>query len=113
MKRVHQLDSSAVKDCIKETLTEENPLKIYNWMLDANLRQADLFVFACIFEQLRHEPSTPQYVKVIDIANRLHYRHTSILHSIQRLVENEFLYVQGTSHNKVYSLYPFGTLDLK
>ena len=113
MKRSNVPDSSNIKDCIKKTLNESNPLVIYDWMLDAKLRQADLLVFAAIFDQLRHEPRTPQYVKVVDLAKRIHYTHSAILHCIDRLVAQGFLYVRGTQHMKVYSLYPFDTLDLK
>ena len=112
MRKKFQINTDGIEDRIKQTL-QEVPLPIYGWMLDTNLRQAELLTYAALFDELRHEPLTPKYIKLSDVAKRLHYDRHRMYEVIDNLVSYKLIYRQGTRRNSLYSLYPFNTLDLK
>ena len=103
-------DSTRVPDRIKQTLESPRGVMMYDWMFDTGLHQADLLVYACMFNELRDTPNTPQRVNMSEIARRIHYSPSSVHFSVDMLVEHGFLYSRGSRMDTVYSLYPITKL---
>lgn len=112
MSKKFEIKTAGIPDRVKQTL-ESTHVPVYDWMLDAGLHQADLLVYAAIFDILRHEPLTPQKIKLSDVAKRLHYTPQAVYGTMNILVDHQFLYRQGSRQDSLFSLYPFDTLDLK
>ena len=112
MKKNYQINTAAVQDCIRKTLCSKK-VPIYDWMFETNLHQADLLVYAAMFDILRHYPHEPQRIELKTIAERIHYSVQSVFGSIELLERAKLIYSQGERKNTVYSLFPFDTLDLR
>ena len=104
--------TSRVEGCKYDTLNLTS-IPIYDWMLETNLHQADLLVYAALFDELKDEPLMPQQINLSDIARRIHYSSSSVYGAVDLLVNLKLIFTQGDSRNKLFSLYPFDTLDLK
>jgi DNA-binding MarR family transcriptional regulator len=79
---------------------------MYDWMFDAGLHQAELVVYAAIFDILRHEPHKPQRINFRELADRIKYSCASVIYSVDMLVEHGFLYSKGVRQDRIVSLYP-------
>jgi DNA-binding MarR family transcriptional regulator len=112
MKYPQQINTEGVTDHIKQTL-QASVIPIYDWMLDTGLGQADLLVYAALFDVLRHEPLTPMHISQKEIAKRVHYSQQSVGCSLNVLRNAKLIFTQGERRNMLFSLYPFDTLDLK
>lgn len=98
-------NSEGVQDKVKLAL-EQCGVEIYPWMFDTGLHQADLLVYACMFDILKRYPLTPQRVNMSDIGRRIHYSPSSVHFSVDMLVDHGFLFRKGERKGQVYSLYP-------
>ena len=112
MKKNYQINTTAVPDRIKQTL-EAECVPVYDWMFETNLHQADLLVYAAMFDILRHYPHKPQRIELKTIAQRINYSVQAVSGSIQLLENMQLIFSQGERKNTVYSLFPFDTLDLR
>lgn len=112
MKYPQQINTEGVTDRIKQTLGA-SVIPVYDWMLDTGLGQADLLVYAALFDELRHQPLTPMHISQKEIAERVHYSQQSVGCSLNVLRKAQLIFTQGERRNILYSLYPFDTLDLK
>lgn len=108
----YEIKTAGVPDRIKQTL-ESYYVPIYDWMFDTDLHQADLLVYAALFDVLRHEPLTPMHISMTDIAKRIHYTLPSVTGSVELLRNCKLIFTQGERKNTLFSLFPFNTLDLK
>lgn len=112
MKKNFQFNSAAVQDCVKQTLgAQKTP--IYDWMFEIGLHNADLLVYAAMFDILRHYPHEPQRIELKTIAKRINYSVQSVSGSLQLLRNAKLIFSQGERKSTVYSLFPFDTLDLR
>ena len=98
-------------DRIKQTL-EADVVPIYDWMFDTGLHQCDLLVYAALFDELRHEPFTPQRIEQKKIAERIHYTPQAVGGSVDLLRKLKYIFTRGERRNMLFSLYPFDTLGL-
>lgn len=95
------------------TTIENTSIPIYDWMLDTGLHQADLLVYAAIFDILRHNPLEPQRINLARLSKRIHYTRQAVYGAVSLLTNQQFIFTQGEGRNTLFSIYPFETLDLK
>ena len=105
-----QIKPDGVPDRVKQTLSSKS-IPIYYWMLDAGLHQADLLVYAAMFDILRHEPHTPKKINLaVEIGEPIHYTRQAVYGAVDMLVDHGFLYRQGSGRDALFSLYPINKL---
>lgn len=104
--------TSPNQSTVEQTIKNKS-IPIYDWMLDTGLHQADLLVYAALFDVLRHKPLEPQRINLAKFSRRIKYTRQAVYGSVSLLTNQQFIFTQGEGRNTLYSIYPFQTLDLK